>query len=525
MKDDDQDSYKPTYTQSLPPCSKNSQCLDFVDELSAGTAQNGAMPEDERDAKNLELLRLHVPTCPTCTSTLIHARAMVAQQRRALRAILDEGEQKVPSTTAHIMMALRQEQQKVLVSINTPRRNVSSIVPFPQGREIETPLPKRTGRGLYVFALAAVAALLVASFGFFSYILPLRSVTTASSAVPMRSSIIPTPIVTQNTANPPAVLTTWSSVVITYQINNTTIIANYNPLSQKGVTLATSPYADTTVNGVSHLGHMILYSTYDGLKTSYYIYPQATTHAVYSTAEKDGSAVWSTDDRYVFISTTRGVAQVDVQTRQTRTILPMLASTALLNYRDGYLYFIKGYQGQAYVSEGVLYRADLATEHTQAITPCERGTNFWISPGGLTVYYACPYQDTSLYAVRSDGVGARVFRSTTNTMVGYVENGSPLTVTPVDGKSQIVQRDLADPIQDKVLLKDVAPGAQTVTPDSVAVAPYGQVLVAKGMYNGSDVTTAQLWYSDLQSGKSQKLKLEPNAHNPLAIGWDKLAVS
>ncbi|GAC1617657.1 MAG: hypothetical protein NVS4B11_07030 [Ktedonobacteraceae bacterium] len=521
MKDDAQDSHTP---DSLPPCPMSNQCLHFVDELSGRVPQSGSTSEDAQNEKMLEQLRVHALTCPTCTATLAKANNVLTQQRRVLRAILDEGEQKVPSTTAHIMATLRQGQrtpQKTLVSAHNHHREVLPVVPFPQVREIETPRPRQTRQHTLrnTLAIAAVAAVLVASFGLFSYVLPHHS----SSSSTARSSIA---TVTKATPFIPGTTPTWSSVIITYKINGITIIANYDPITEKSVMLTSSPYVDTLVDGVSHDGQKLLFSTYDGLKTSYYLYPQATTDAIFTTPDKSSSAIWSTDNRYVFISTAKGIAQVDTQTHDVRLILPALAATKLLNYRDGgYLYFVKGYEGQAYASEGTFNRVNIAQGTVQQITPCEHGTNFWLSPGGITVYYNCPDQDTTvLYAVNSDGTNPHAFSFNAGTVIGYAEEGSPLTLVNASGKYQVVQRDV-NTAQAKVVLEDVAPGATTMTADDIAVAPFGHTLVAKGVYGGSGAAPQErFWYGDLVAGKSRAFALPQGAVTPNAIGWDKLQV-
>lgn len=523
MKDDVQDSHA---NEGLLPCSMSSRCLRFIDELSERVPQEGLTLENTQDVKLLEQLRIHVPTCQTCTATVATASRAFTQQSRALHAILDEGEQKVPSTTANIMAAIQQEQQmprKASIGVNNRSHEIASSVPFPQMRELETPRPKRPKRTLYnALALTAVAAMLVASFGLLRSILPSRSSSNNSSA--MMSS--PTETMTKYTPFIPGTTATWAAVIIAYKIKNTTVIANYDPISGKYTTLVTSLYADTSVNGVSHHGQMLLYSVYNGVKTTYYVYSQSTTDAIYTTPGKSSSAIWSTDDSSIFISTAKGVAQIDTWTHEAHLILPALASTKLLNYRnDGYLYFVKGYRGQLYSSEGTFNRVNIAQGSIQQITPCERGANFWLSPSGITVYYNCPDQDaTLLYAVGSDGTNPHAFSFNAGNVIGYAENGSPLTLVNASGKYQVIQRDVQS-AQEKVLLEDVAPGATTVTVDDVAVAPLGHTLVAKGIYGSSGAATQeQFWYGNLVTGKSKALALPQVASTANAIGWDKLRV-
>ena len=446
-------------------------------------------------------------------------------QRQALRAILDEGEQKVPSTTANIMAAIRLERQmtqKVVADATHDTHSTPSSVLFPQVRAIEMTRPKRARRMLYnALALTAVAAALIASFGLLRFVLPLRSSGSMSSGAGS-SSNSPEFMMTKYPSSIPGTTTTWSSVIITYKINRMTIIANYDPVATTSTTLVSLPYADTIVDGVSHDGHKVLYSVYDGSKTSYYIYPQSTTHAIFTTPDKSRSAIWSTDDRSLFISTVKGIMSVNVQADTTKLLFPALSSVTLLNYRDdGYLYFVKGDTGQAYATQGTLNRINIAQGNLQQITSCARGTHFGLSPNGATVYYNCLNQNANiLYTVNSDGTNPSIFRFNGGNLIGYAADDSPLTLRNVNGKYQVMQA-----AQDTVLIQDVAPGATTIIADDVAVAPYGHALVAKGIYSKSgQATYEQFWFNNLDTGISQSLALPQSASTPQAIGWDKLQV-
>ena len=449
-------------------------------------------------------------------------------QRQALRAILDEGEQKVPSTTANILAAIRREQQaaqKVAAHGIHDARNTSFPAPLPLVHEIETPRPKRSRRtSTNVFALTAVAAALIISFGLLSLLISHNPGTMSGAASTSSNGAFNRP--PSYASSIPATSVTWSAVIMTYKGNNTTLITNYNPVTSISITLASLPYADTIVDGVSHNGHEVLYSVYDGSQTSYYIYPQATTNAIFTTPEKSRSAIWSTDDRTLFISTAKGIMSVDVQTYAVKLLFPMLPSVTLLNYRDdGYLYYVQGNTGQSYATEGTFHRINIAGGNAQQITTCTRGTNFWLSPGGKTVYYNCLDQNaTILYAINNDGTHPSIFRSNGGSVIGYAADNSPLTLAQVNGKYQVVQRDTQS-TQDTVLLQDVVPGATTIAATDIAVAPYGQMLVAKGTYSTLGKPTEEhYWYSELITGKSQMFVLPQGTGTAQAIGWDRLQV-
>ncbi len=452
--------------------------------------------------------------------------------RQVLHTMLDEGEQRVPSTATNIMAAIRLEQQTTqkLVKDGVHDTHTSPpLVPFPPFREIETPRPKRARQTLYnALALSAIAAILIASFGLLSFIIPQHSASTSTGSVSNgATSNNPVNIMTRNPALIPSTTTSWPTLMITYKMNGMTLVANYDPVTAASRIVASLPYADTIVHSISHNGRELLYSVFDGLKTSFYIYPQTTLHPVFMTPDKSRSAIWSTDDRTLFISTAKGIMSVDVQTLTANLLFPTLPSVVLTNYRnDGYLYFIKGTSGQTYATEGTFNRINIDKGYTQKITPCDRGSNFWLSPGGSTVYYNCLDQNvTTLYAVNSDGTNPHTFRSNAGTIIGYVEDGSPLTFVNVDGKHQVVQRDTKS-THDTVLIQDVAPGATSINADDIAVAPYGYTLVAKGMYsNKGQVTHEEFWYSNLTTGISQSFYIPQGASLPHLIGWDKLQVS
>ncbi len=446
--------------------------------------------------------------------------------RQALRSILNEGEQKVPSTTANIMASIRLEHQKNQPKAfeETEPTNLSSL-PL---RVLETPRPQQRKQSRYsIFAFAAIAAILIASFGLLGFVRRGGSVFTTSGSVSSGASSGNATTLNVTTYPPFATAqsNTWSAVVITYQQNGMTFIANYDPIASTLKPLLSSSYMDTTVYGVSHSGHQILYSIYDGYNTSYYIYPQATKNPVFTTPERGRSAIWSTDDRLLFISTAKGIMSVDTQTYNAKLVLPTLPNVTLQNYRDdGYLYFVQGNAGQDYATEGTFNRINISQNRSQQITSCTRGTNFWLSLSGVTVYYNCPEKSTdALYAVNSDGTNPHVFRSFAGSIIGYTEDGSPLTLENNNGSNGVTRRDIKTQ-QDTMLIRNVVPQGAKLSKENVAVAPYGHSLVASPTYNTGQGTPQQLWYSDLTTGSSQAFSLPDTATSAQVIGWDKLKV-
>jgi hypothetical protein len=96
---------------SLPPCSLSTDCLRLFDDLDKPGITQFSFTEDIQDERLLDLLRLHLPGCPTCTAVLDQARHVHSQQRAMLRDFLIESEVAVPATILEIFAAIRREQQ------------------------------------------------------------------------------------------------------------------------------------------------------------------------------------------------------------------------------------------------------------------------------------------------------------------------------------------------------------------------------------------------------------------------------
>ena len=448
--------------------------------------------------------------------------------RQALRAMLDEGEHNVPSTTADIMASIRRERQTAQKEADHEDVHTTPL-PVPLPSPTGTRQSKRSRRTLYgILALTAVAAVLIASFGLLSTAMHGGSYNSGATTNASGSSAGNGPVndITRNPSSIPATTDEWSTVIITYKQNGSTIIANYDPLKSALMTLVSLSAMDVIVHGVSHKGNEVLYSVYDGSKTSYYIYPQATKDAIFTTPDRSRSAIWSTDDSTIFISTSQGVISIDVQTFAIRLAFSTLPSVTLLSYREnGYLYFIQGNTGQTYATKGTLSRINIVQQDVQQITSCPNGTNFWLSPSGTVVYYNCPEQNTdTLYAVKSDGAVPYVFRSHAGNVIGYAEDDSPLTLENTNGKYQVVRRDESTS-KDTVLVQAIALDTTTITSENIAVAPYGHTLVAKAIYkNNTQSTYEQFWYSNLSTGNTQPFFLPDGASSSHVIGWDRLLV-
>jgi hypothetical protein len=499
----------------LPPCPLSAHCWRLVDELdgydATGWTAVDVLEEDSSDMLLVQQLRAHMEYCPTCSETLRQARILRAQQRSLLRGLLAEGEQRVPPTTDHTLRAIRREpapgQSERTVALGAERAETESATwrtLAPVG-ERSRRMPRRSARILQgALSLAAAAALIIASLSLFSHLVMLRS-NSAGKAPALRTA--------------PAPVAGWSSVVMTFVRGNSLMVVNEDPADNTGVTLASVPTPKTAdLDSISHDGQRLLYRIYNSqqTKTTYTFQPQSPGPALYILAGKGGHTVWSTDDRYVFISAPRGVRQVDARSGAlVREILPSTPSPDIRFYYGGFLYYLVSQNGIA----GVLNRVNITGGATQSVTTCPLGHDFWLSPSGKTIYYYCDGQN-ALYAVNTDGSNANIVRNNAGWLIGYATDNSLLTLRNVGARYQVVKMGTT-PAQDRVLLDGLAPGAAYIAPGSVAVAPYGRALVARAIYaDGHE----ELWYGDLTSGKQFRLSIPAGAKLLALKGWDRLQV-
>lgn len=501
----------------LPPCSLSAHCWRMVDELDGydapGWTAVDVFEEDSRDVLLIEQLRAHVEYCPTCSETLRRARRLRTQQRRLLRELLAEGERRVPPTTDHTLRAIRREpalaRSGQAVARDVERAGAESAAWRTLAPVGERPrrAPRRSSRILQgALSLVAAAALIIASLSLFSHLVMLRS-NPAGRVVAPRMAPAPAPV------------SGWSSVVMTFVRDNSLMVVNEDPASNTGVTLASAATTKTIdLDSISHDGERLLYRIYNSqrTKTTYTFQPQSPGPALYILPGMGSHTVWSTDDRYVFISAPHGVKQVDARSGAlVQDILPSIPSPDIRFYYGGYLYYLVPRKGIA----GVLNRVSIAGGATKSVTPCLLGRDFWLSPTGTTIYYHCDGQNT-LYAVNADGSNARVVRGNAGWLIGYAADNSLLTLRNIGARYQVVKMG-AKPAQDRVLLDDLAPGAAYIAPGSVAVAPYGRALVARALYaDGHE----ELWYGDLSSGKQFRLSIPAGAKLLALKGWDRLQV-
>ena len=517
MKNEDDSRHSLNSRRQLSTCPMSTQCLLYADWLDGSGSQesqgNQAAIEDDSDAREkrfIEQLRAHVPTCPTCRATL----AEVRHQREAIRSSLRTGEREVPSTAARIIAAMRQESLQTPSTPQTSERSEHSLYDSPvQSSLVETPVPKqRRGTWMEFLSIAVAAALVLLTIGVLGrFVLSHGSMGSANSATGSTSS-----------GSAQTLSASWSSVIVTYKLDNKTVIANYNPLSGQHVELASFSQSQVSVDGVAHNGSQVLYHVYDGTITRYYVYPQ-TQQPIYTVTGMGDSAFWGSavNDRYLFINTQQSIVQVDVVAHTSHLLSLPAKSPMAIFYRDNYLYYVQAPNDLASYSSGVLYRLDISTDKSvpTLVTPCPDPVNEWLSPGGSTVYYNCPSKSkNALFSVNVDGTHAQLLRSDAGQLIGYAADNSLIVLQVNNQHYQVVQLG-ASVQQDRVLLPDIAPGATSVQASDVAVAPYGYVLVVRAIYANN---VEKLVYGDLMTQATQEVQLPVGVQAIRAIGWDRL---
>ena len=524
----------------LPSCSLSEYCIFVLDELetSSGQAATFSDEEDNTHQQLLAQMQAHIPICPTCSRTLAQLRKERDHQRSLLRTWLHEDEHNVPSTVASILSVVREGQQipQPLLTpppecleagannhhdIHSADKQLRILKRYPFGQEQNGKGSKNskgrkghaqpktrwnTQRVRTTLTVAAVLVFLLGSLTIFSRLIlfqnhGISSVHTTQSNVIMARS--------------------WSSVVMTVVYNHQLIIGNYDPLSGKYSEFARSANLDTTtVDGVSHSGYTLLYHSYDGKKTEYRVAPQNTL--LYTVSGQGGSAVWSTHDHSIFISTQQGIVQVDAATRLAKQIWPGKNSIvspmlAIHFYRNGYLYFSTSGSNS---TGTILERVALNTRAVQTVASCENMHDIWLSPYGATIYYICADQN-ALYAVNSDGSLPRLFRRDVGHVVGFAQDDALIALSFVNAVARVVKLG-SSPALDHVLLPLLAPQALPMLPQDIAVAPYGTSLVVKAMYNDH---TQKLWYANLVNGQQQRMPISTTAEVKQLIGWSRLQVA
>src|SRR5579883_2746011 len=328
-----------------PSCPMSEQCVRMLDILD--DMRDGFPPGWDDDAQLAEQLFEHLQTCPICTAAVARARAAREWQRQALRALLADGEQAVPSTTSRIMAAIAREREPVATTTAAVRPQ-EPLSPLPLQKRPVSRRP-RSAFGGGRFLLAAVATVvIVAALSIFSYL------TAFQPGPASRSRVTPTPTSPLFTRLP--VSTDWSSVVAIGSVRSGDMqtVENYDPASGKHVPLLSGCCSrDTIVDGIAHNGGDLIYHRYDSTsqETTYY----SLLGRSYVVQGRGTNAVWSTDDSSIFVGTSKQVIQITIKDATQKALKKPLHADLLAFYRSNFLYFIRSQPGNTYN----LYRIDL----------------------------------------------------------------------------------------------------------------------------------------------------------------------
>jgi hypothetical protein len=555
--------------RGLPLCSLSAQCLRLLDELDSSNDVFVSL-DDIRDERMLEQLREHIPTCPTCTATLAQARHIRAQQRAALRDLLAESEQKVPSTTSQIFAAIHKnvilsESEESAHQANTDLGDLplEETGVTPQSEQLNgwhspsAPLsfmPRSRVILRNVLTLAAVATLILASVALFGHMVMMRSHPSAATT-PVSSTKIaqqstgaasrttPPPSSPSPASSAPAVGKSstpaptsdgWNSVMIASSTANGQLVSNYNYQSGAGVQLTGQQPLPAKVqfDGISPDGMNLLYQFTSSDQTMYYTLSQSSNASFFFTANEDNArnAIWLDAGDVLIATQDNGVVEVNIQTGQAQPFLPNLNNAVLKFVHNGFLYFVRG-EGR---NGSALYRVNIATGAVQLLTFRSPGGSFWLSPDGSTISFKAngPAGLPGIYAVSSNGTNPRMLPQN-GVPIGYAADNS-LMIMQQDGNGNFEVVKLGStPSQDQVISANVAPGAISICPqntpppgivpicdNAVALAPYGHALVVQATYaDGSH----QVLSLDLTTGNRVTLQV-PASSTLVLLGWDKLPV-
>ena len=314
--------------RGLPPCTLSPQCLRLLDDLdlppTARAPAQLAYIEDLQDERLLRQLRSHVPGCPTCSALLAEARHTRTGQRTMLHHFLLANEQRVPSTTQTIFVALHREQDQQEVEEKRAKRAYarvqllssackqdSTLADLSLGLQAR-PFPPRSLLQ-NVLTLATVVAVILAAVGLLTRV----SNPSASTAGKPPAHPQPPESGTDNTG--------WNSVVISLTLISAAglmkgfTVYNFDTTSGQLGTLFTSSQdiSDPHMEEISSDGQSLLYEvTSPEQQTTYTMFSRSSgSHPFYHLDTRQaGNAIWM-DTSHVLAQNIQGsVSDVDVQT-------------------------------------------------------------------------------------------------------------------------------------------------------------------------------------------------------------------
>nr|BBH95830.1 hypothetical protein KTA_40290 [Thermogemmatispora argillosa] len=532
-----------------PSCPLSIHCLRLLDELDAPmtptSGEDGPRPSSaSRDEfELLGRLRRHLSECQVCATLVDQARHERDQQRRLLRQFLEEAERRTPSTQELILQIIRSGQAQATNEAlaaadqadhaggNHHRRlpfAVLSRLPELPSQHPPFAQPSRRSSLLETLALVAVILVVLLATGSFGYLLLRHS----ASQTPASSS--PTAVSLRATYQGLA----WKAFMMVDPVPDSAgryPLYNYDPFSgQKRLLTTACCDATSAVDGIAHSGRDLLYHQTAGKALLFRTLSQS--EPIFSCNCSRPSAVWTTDDRHLLIDAGSQLFLVNLSgTSEPIYSSPLLQGSTLTFYYNDFLFFTRQ-EG----SQEVLYRLDLANEDLRSIasrplvgnqsqsSPTTASSrNAWLlSPTGSVIYYSVGRGlEATLYMVDSDGSNRRALNRH-GIPLGFADDNRLLFLQKAHGAFEV--RKLGDtPQQDQLVVVNAAPGASSVLPDGLALAPYGWALLTEALYPDHSL---RLWATNLTT-HAQKLLLSVPASQmtragaPQLIGWDQLPVS
>ncbi|MBX5448888.1 TolB family protein [Thermogemmatispora sp.] len=531
-----------------PSCPLSIHCLRLLDELDApGTLNRGAnepepssFPGDELEL--LGRLRRHLSECQICSTVVDQARNERDRQRQLLRQFLEEAERRTPSTQELILQLIRSDQAQaeaasealtVSDQVDHVGRNHHHRLPFAVlSRLPELPAqdssftrPARRSPLWETLVLVAVILVVLLSTGSLGYLLLRHSAPQTPTSSP------PTAVSLKATYQGLA----WKAVMMVDPIPDSAgryPLYNYDPFSGQKRLLTTSCCdATSAVDGIAHSGRDLLYHQSTGKARLFRTLSQP--EAIFSCSCTNPSAVWTTDDRHLLIDAGSQLFLVNLSGRSELIYSsPILQGSTLTFYYNDFLFFTRQENSQE-----MLYRLDLASGElrsiasrplvaNQGLSSAPSSRNAWLlSPTGSAIYYSVGHGlGATLYMVESDGSNRRALNRH-GIPLGFADDNRLLFLQEAHGAFEV--RKLGDtPQQDQLVVVNAAPGASSVLPDGLALAPYGWALLTEALYPDHSL---RLWATNLTT-HTQKLLLSVSASQmtragaPQLIGWDQLPV-
>jgi hypothetical protein len=346
-----------------------------------------------------------LPHCPFCRETLKRVRRSRERERLLLRDYLAHAEERLPSTTAHILSALREEEvRKQTDPLSSFRATASSQEPSLPSTSplVSRALPSRRGVRSRALALIAVATLAVLSFGLISHLAWLHPSSKLPSQV---SPSAPQASATTLSAPNLSFASDWATVIALTKRAGQSTLEVFDPLNARQSVLVSTGCADAQPDAIAHSGANVLYHCYDGKYTQFHLLT-GQSYRLEGGARSDGgvyNAVWSTDDRYLFLAEPHALVRIDVASDTVGRLPYSLDVTRLLFYYDNGLYFTTRAGAD---QSTILKRLDLASGVQEEITRSSApDPQFWLRPDGQMIYYTSTSTDgqVGLYAVSREG--------------------------------------------------------------------------------------------------------------------------